>query len=381
DRTLLPVARQRARQYPVVTVTGPRQTGKTTLCLAAFGELPYVNLERPDHRDFARADPAGFMARYGGGAVLDEIQRAPDLLSWIQAVVDERGRPGQFILTGSHNFDLLRNVSQSLAGRTALLQLLPMSINELRAAGLTLSVDAMIVRGGYPRIHADGLDPSVALADYFATYVERDLRQLAELRNLDEFRRFVRLAAGRVGQVLNLHSLAADVGVSDHTARAWLSLLEASYIVRLLPPWVANLGKRLIKAPKLYFCDTGLATSLIGIQSESQLANHPLRGSLFENLVVMEFVKHAVHNGLTPALHYYRDSAGTEVDLVVEQGVPPGHLGLVEIKAGQTFHPDFLVPMRRLELWVKAPVARRMLVFAGEGQYVRDGVEVVGLGG
>ena len=381
ERTLLPVARQRARQYPVVTVTGPRQAGKTTLCRAAFAELPYVNLERPDHRDFALADPAGFMGRYAEGAVLDEIQRAPDLLSWIQAAVDERKRPGQFVLTGSHNFDLLRNVSQSLAGRTALLQLLPMSINELRAAGLTLSVDAMVVRGGYPRIHADGLEPSVALADYFATYVERDLRQLAELRNLDEFRRFVRLAAGRVGQVLNLHSLAADVGVSDHTARAWLSLLEASYIVRLLPPWFANIGKRLIKAPKLYFCDTGLAAWLIGIQSEAQLANHPLRGGLFENLVVMEFVKHAVHNGLTPALHYYRDSAGTEVDLVVEHGVPPGHLGLVEVKAGQTFHPDFLVPMRRLEQWVKAPIARRMLVFAGEGQHVRDGVEVVGLGG
>jgi uncharacterized protein len=380
-RTMAPVLQQRARQYPVVTVTGPRQAGKTTLCRNAFAKLPYVNLEQPDHRDFARSDPAGFMARYAGGAVLDEIQRLPELLSWIQVAVDERARPGQFILTGSHNFDLLRNVAQSLAGRTALLQLLPMSINELRSAGLKLSVDAMIVRGGYPRIHADGLDPAVALADYFATYVERDLRQLAELRNLEEFRRFVRLAAGRVGQVLNLHSLAADVGVSDHTARAWLSLLEASYIVRLLPPWFAHIGKRLIKAPKLYFCDTGLAAWLIGINDERQLGNHPLRGPLFENLVVIEFVKQAVHNGIVPALHYYRDSAGTEVDLVVEHGVPPGQLGLVEIKAGQTFHADFLLPMKRIEQWVKAPIARRMLVYGGAGEYVRDGVDVVGLGG
>ncbi|MBE7419292.1 MAG: ATP-binding protein [Ideonella sp.] len=379
-RTLLPVLQQRARQFPVVTVTGPRQAGKTTLCREAFGALPYVNLERPDHRDFAQADPAAFMARYSGGAVLDEIQRVPALLSWIQVAVDEHRRAGQFILTGSHSFDLMRGVSQSLAGRTALLHLLPMSINELRAAGLQLGVDAMIVRGGYPRIHADRLDPATTLADYFATYVERDLRQLAELRNLDEFRRFVRLAAGRVGQVLNLHSLGNDVGVSDHTARAWLSLLEASFVVQLLPPWFANIGKRLIKSPKLYFCDTGLAAWLIGIQREEQLASHPLRGSLFENLVVMEFVKQAVHSGLTPALHYYRDSAGVEVDLVVEHGVPPGQLGLVEIKAGQTFRPEWLAPLRRLEQWVEVPVARRMLVYGGNERYVREGVEVVGLG-
>ena len=379
-RTMTPVARERARQYPVVTVTGPRQAGKTTLCRGAFPDLPYVNLERPDHRDFALADPAGFMARHAGGAVIDEVQRAPELLSWVQAVVDETGRPGQFVLTGSHNFDLLRTITQSLAGRTALLHLLPMSINELRAAGLALSVDAMIARGGYPRIHADALDPVVALADYFATYVERDLRQLAELRNLEEFRRFVRLAAGRVGQVLNLHSLAADVGISDHTARAWLSVLEASYIVRLLHPWFANIGKRLIKAPKLYFCDTGLAAWLIGIQHEGQLASHPLRGALFENLVVMEFVKHALHHGSAPQLHYFRDSTGVEVDLVVEQGLPPGQLGLVEVKAGQTFHADFIVPMKRVESWLKQPVARRMVIYAGAGGFVRDGVEVVGLG-
>ncbi len=379
-RTLMPVAQQRASRYPVVTVTGPRQAGKTTLCRGAFPDLPYVNLERPDHRDFALADPAGFMARYAGGAVIDEVQRVPELLSWVQAAVDERGGPRQFILTGSHNFDLLRSVTQSLAGRTALLHLLPMSINELRAAGLALSVDAMIVRGGYPRIHADALDPAVTLADYFATYVERDLRQLAELRNLEVFRRFVRLAAGRVGQVLNVHSLAADVGVSDHTARAWLSALEASYIVRLLQPWFANIGKRLIKAPKVYFCDTGLAAWLIGIQHEEQLASHPLRGALFENLVVMEFVKHAVHHGSTPQLHYFRDSGGIEVDLVVEQGVPPGQLGLVEVKAGQTFHPEFVAPMMRIEPWLKRQVARRMLVYAGTGGFVRDGVEVVGLG-
>jgi uncharacterized protein len=379
-RALLPVLRERAQQYPVLTVTGPRQAGKTTLCQQAFAHLPYANLERPDTREFARSDPAGFLSQYAqSGAVLDEVQRAPDLLSWIQALVDEHRRPGHFVLTGSHNFDLMRSVTQSLAGRTALLQLLPMSVNELRAVGLRLSTDALIVRGGYPRIHAGGLPPATALADYFATYVERDLRELAEVRNLDQFRRFVRLAAGRVGQVLNLHSLAADVGVSDPTARAWISLLEASYVIRLLPPWFANIGKRLIKAPKLYFCDTGLAAWLVGITDERQLAAHPLRGPLFENLVVMEFVKHMLNQGRTPQLHFYRDAAGLEVDLVVEDGMPPGQIGLVEIKAGQTFHADFLRGIHRVEQAVGVPVHKRMLVYGGLTSYVRAGVHVVGL--
>lgn len=271
-------------------------------------------------------------------------------------------------------------MTQSLAGRTALLQLLPMSIAELRAAGVSTTTPRLLHAGGYPRIHADGLDPAVTLADYFATYVERDLRQLIELRNLDEFRRFIRLAAGRVGQVLNLHALAADAGVSDPTARAWVALLQASYIVRLLPPWFANLGKRLVKSPKLYFCDTGLAAWLIGIAEENQLATHPLRGNLFENLVVMEFVKHALNRGEPVALHYFRDQAGFEVDLVVEQGVPPGQVGLVEVKSGQTAHADFLKPIQRLTtLLGENRVARRMLVFGGDEDYQREGVEVVGL--
>jgi len=383
-RSLTPVLIERAQRYPVVTLTGPRQAGKTTVCRQAFAHLPYANLERPDTREFALADPSGFLAQFEHGAVLDEIQRVPALLSWIQARVDEHPGPGQFILTGSHNFDLMSgrmsDIRQSLAGRTALLQLLPMSVNELLTAGLRLPVEQLLFAGGYPRIHADALDPVVTLADYFATYVERDLRQLVELKNLDEFRRFVKLAAGRVGQLLNLHSLAADVGVSDHTAQAWISLLEASYVVRLVRPWFANLGKRLIKAPKLYFCDVGLAAWLIGITDVAQLATHPLRGSLFENLVVMEFVKHALNQGLAPALHFYRDSAGLEVDLLVEYGVSPGQVGLVEIKAGRTFHGDWLQPMERLAGILGPQVARRMVVYGGAESYVRAGVQVVGLG-
>jgi uncharacterized protein len=381
----------RSQQYPVVTVTGPRQAGKTTLCRDTFPHLPYANLERPDTREFARSDPQGFLAQFKNGAVLDEIQRVPEILSWVQVAVDEQARPsgrqpasataarGPLILTGSHNFELLRTVTQSLAGRTALLQLLPLSINELRDADVRPSIDRLIHAGGYPRIHADGLDPSVALADYVATYVERDLRELIELRQLDTFRRFLRLAAGRVGQVLNMQGLAVDAGVSGATVKAWISLLEASFIVRLLPPWFANIGKRLIKSPKLYFCDTGLAAWLMGINEESQIAQHPLRGHLFENLVVMEFVKHALHHGQVPALHYYRDSAGIEVDLVVEQGLAPGALGLVEIKAGQTFHPEFLRPMRQVAAWLGPKVQRRMVVYGGRESYVREGIEVAGV--
>lgn len=378
-RHLLPTLLTRARQFPVITLTGPRQSGKTTLCRQAFAAKPYANLERPDTRAFAEQDPAGFLAQFPDGALIDEVQRVPQLLSWIQVRVDERSVPGQFILTGSHQFDLMAAISQSLAGRTALLQLLPLSINELREAGLSSATDRLLHAGGYPRIHADALDPSTVLGDYFETYVERDLRALIELRHMEEFRRFVRLAAGRVGQLLNLHALAADVGVSDPTARQWMNLLQASYIVYLLPPWFANIGKRLTKAPKLYFYDVGLAAWLMGIQHEMQVATHPLRGSLFENVVVLEFLKHACNRGERAHMHFWRDSSGVEVDLLVENGMPPGSLGLVEVKSGQTFHSDFLKSLHRTAALLAPRVQRQMLVYGGNERYVRDGVEVVGL--
>jgi hypothetical protein len=363
----------------VVTVTGPRQSGKTTLCRQAFGELPYANLERPDIRDFAQEDPRSFLQSFTQGGVIDEIQRVPALLSWIQAMVDEQRPVAPLVLTGSHQIDLLKGVSQSLAGRTSLLQLLPMSVNEIRGAGLIRTTDALIHQGGYPRIHAEAVDPSIVLSDYFATYAERDLRQLMEVRRLDDFRRFVRLAAGRVGQVLNVHSLAADAGVSDRTARDWLSVLEASHLVWLLPPWHENLGKRLTKAHKLYFCDVGLATWLIGITQAAQLLSHPLRGALFENLVVMEFVKHALHRGERPDLHFFRDSNGLEVDLLVGNGLPPGQLGLVEIKSGQTVSSSWFKPMERVaQALGPSRIGRRMMIYGGSEHQVRQGVEVVG---
>ena len=379
ERHLFAPLVERARQYPVVTVTGPRQAGKTTLCQLAFPGKPYANLEQPDTRAFAHDDPIGFLNQYASGAVLDEIQRAPELLSWIQVRVDRDRTPGQFVLTGSHQFDLMSAITQSLAGRTALLRLLPLSIGEMKQAGLPCQTDRLLHAGGYPRIHAKGLDPATALGDYFETYVERDLRALIELRNLHAFRRFVRLAAGRVGQLLNLHSLAADTGVSDPTARQWMSLLEASFVVYLLQPWHANLGKRLTKSPKLYFYDVGLAAWLMGINQQEQIAVHPLRGNLFENLVVMEFVKHAEHRGERARLHFWRDSNGQEVDLLVENGMPPDALGLLEIKAGQTFSADWLASLRRVAATLGEKVQRQMLVFGGAEHYMREGVEVVGL--
>ena len=379
SRQMTPLLRERAARSPVVTVTGPRQSGKTTLCRQAFGELPYANLERPDIRDFAQEDPRSFLQSFAQGGVIDEIQRVPALLSWIQAMVDEQRPAAPLVLTGSHQIDLLKGVSQSLAGRTSLLQLLPMSVNEIRGAGLIRTTDALIHQGGYPRIHAEAVDPSIVLSDYFATYAERDLRQLMEVRRLDDFRRFVRLAAGRVGQVLNVHSLAADAGVADRTARDWLSVLEASHLVWLLPPWHENLGKRLTKAHKLYFCDVGLATWLIGITQAAQLLSHPLRGALFENLVVMEFVKHALHRGERPDLHFFRDSNGLEVGLLVGNGLPPGQLGLVEIKSGQTVSSSWFKPMERVaQALGPSRIGRRMMIYGGSEHQVRQGVEVVG---
>ncbi len=378
-RQLLPTLLQRAGQFPVVTLTGPRQSGKTTLCRMAFPDLPYANLEQPDVREFARADPVGFLAQYPRGAIIDEVQRLPELLSWVQVLVDGRPGNGQFILTGSHQFELMQSITQSLAGRTALLRLLPLSINELRQAGLDTATDWLLLAGGYPRIHAQGLPPSVVLGDYFETYVERDLRQLIELRQLREFRRFVQMCAGRVGNLLNVQSLAADVGVSGHTARAWISLLEASYVVYLLPPWFQNLGKRLTKSAKLYFYDVGLAAWLIGLRDSSQMAQHPMRGHLFENLIVMEFIKHFEHHGRHQQPHFYRDSHGVEVDLVLQHGAGADPLGLVEIKSGQTYHEDFARSLHRVEQVLGKPVQRKMVVYGGADAYLRNGVEVVGL--
>lgn len=374
-RTIAPVLQQRAASYPVVTMTGPRQSGKTTLCRMTFPEMPYANLERPDLRAFAHDDPRGFLANYPHGAIFDEIQRVPDLLSWIQVDVDQRRQMGRFILTGSHQFELSQQISQSLAGRTALLRLLPLSIAELQPASPT-HIDSLIFRGGYPRIHADALNPAVAMSDYFETYVQRDLRDLLEIRNLALFEKFVRLAAGRVGQLLNMQSLAADAGVSGNTASHWISILEASYIVFRLPPWFENIGKRLVKTSKLYFYDTALAAWLMGISQIEHLAAHPLRGGLFENLAVLEFLKAYANRGERPNLHFYRDSAGQEADLLLETG---RQLHLVEIKSAQTIGSDAMRSIGNIRRALADRVSGATLVYGGSEAQLRSNFSAIPL--
>ena len=346
QRTIAPLLIELFGRYPFVTVTGPRQSGKTTLCRTALPDLAYVNLESPNHRQFAEQDPKRFIATWPGGVIFDEIQRVPSLLSWLQVFADDHGGNGLFVLTGSGQFLLSDRTDQSLAGRTALLRLLPFSLDELRSAGAAAGgVDDLLFTGFYPRIHDQGLDPNQALADYVETYVERDVRRLLEIRNLSAFQRFVRLCAGRVGQLLNLAALGADAGVTHTTARHWLSVLEASFLVFRLPPYHGSVSKRLVKSPKLYFHDVGLASWLLGIESVRQLRTHPLRGALFENAVVAEALKHGYNRGRRPQLFFFRDRGGLECDLLYSSG---GRLLAVEAKSGATIASDWFTALRRV---------------------------------
>lgn len=365
------------QQYPFVTVTGPRQSGKTTLCRSTFPDLEYANLEAPDVRDFAESDPRGFISRLGEGAILDEIQHVPELLSYLQVLADEKGRNGLFVLTGSEQFKLSDAIGQSLAGRTALLRLLPLSMAERRRMGGSEDVDGILYSGFYPRIFDQGLDPRQALGDYFETYVERDVRRLGGVRNLSTFRRFVRLCAGRVGQLVNLTSLGSDVGVSHTTAREWLAVLERSYIVFQLFPYAANIGKRLIKAPKLYFYDVGLASHLIGIQHRGHVATHPLRGALFENVAVIEALKHGFNRGRQPGLFFFRDARGLECDLLYEIG---HDMAAIEIKAGSTVSSDYFRSLNRVAEIVPE-VSVKTVVYGGADRQSRSDCEVVPLAG
>lgn len=382
QRQALGVLLQRATLYPVVTVLGPRQSGKTTLCRMAFPDKPYVNLEQPDVREFAQQDPKAFLAQYPDGAVLDEIQNVPTLLSWIQVLTDADPRKGRFVLTGSHQLQVSAQVTQSLAGRTAVMELLPLSLSELaKANGLSTGepadVNDLMLQGGYPRIHAQGLPPEVMLSDYFATYVERDVRQLINLRHLREFGQCVRLLAGRTGQLLNQTSLGNEVGVSSNTITQWLSILEASFLVFSLAPWSVNIGKRLVKSPKIYFYDVGLACWLLGIKTVEQLQHHPLRGALFENLVVLEVLKSLRNQGLRDPMYFFRDSNGLEIDLLLEHG---DGLQLVEIKASQTVSAPLFKNLRTVSTLLGDRVKSQHLIYGGVERQDRTGVEVLPYG-
>lgn len=373
-RDLAPLLLKSASRYPVVTVTGPRQSGKTTLCRHLFPDKPYVSLEAPDIRRFATEDPRGFLASVEKGAILDEIQRAPDLTSYLQGIVDADPTPGRFILTGSQQFELMSGISQSLAGRTAVLRLLPFSLAELDAASPPTDVTQTLLTGFYPRIHDRGLDPSQTLGDYFATYVERDLRQLAAVHDLLSFERFVRLCAGRIGQLVNLTSLANDTGISASTARNWLELLQASYIIHVLPPWFANTSKRLVKSPKLYFHDVGLACWLLELRTPEQVARDPLLGGLLENLVIIDVLKQRFNRGETGSLYFYRDAKGDEVDLLIPTG---RQFHAVEIKAGATINSDYFRGLTRFRSAFPDAVASSHVVYGGEQRQARSDATVL----
>ena len=332
-----------ADEYPILTIIGPRQSGKTTLAKMLFPQYRYVNLEEPDNREFAQKHPRDFLKNYSGEIIIDEVQRVPDLLSYIQVMVDNNNKKGQFILTGSHQPELKANISQSLAGRTAIITLLPLSIGELNSAGIVLERDEYIYRGFMPRIYSENVSPNYLYQNYYATYVDRDVRQLLNVGNQISFERFIKLLAGRIGQIVNLNSLAGDVGVSQTTLSSWLSVLEASFIVFRLPCYFNNFGKRQIKAPKLYFYETGLAANLLGIESPQQVFRDPLSGGLFENMVVADAFKTMHNKGKRPELYYFRNQNGLEIDLILSKGRDNGLKEIIpiEIKSGLTFDSSF----------------------------------------
>lgn len=364
------------REMPVVTIYGPRQSGKTTLARHLFPDFAYANLEHPTVRELAVRDPEAFFRQYPAPAVIDEVQRVPDLLSHIQVRVDESGKAGQYVLTGSHQPILRAKVSQSLAGRTAILTLLPLSLAELSAAGVRQTADQAIVKGFLPRIHAGRVSSANLYEDYYRTYVERDVRQLVMVENQMAFETFVRLLAGRIGQLVNLEGLAGEVGVSAPTLRKWLSVLEASYIVFRLPPYHANFGKRLVKTPKVYFTDVGLAAHLLRIGTAEQAARDPLAGGLFENLIVSEAMKWRANGRRLEDFYFFRDSNGLEVDLVMEQA---RRLHLLEIKRAMTPHASLESGLRR----VAARVAARSqtIVYRGEDFPIAGGGSYVNFAG
>jgi len=376
-RQLAPVLGSMAEQYPVVTVTGPRQSGKTTLVRSVFDGHGYCNLENPETRRLALEDPKQFFALHPPPLILDEVQRAPELLSWIQVRVDESQESGAYVLTGSHQFQLHEAITQSLAGRTALLRLLPFSIRELLDAGLAGDKNELLYRGFLPRIYDRKMDPGQAYANYFRTYVERDVRQLLEIRNVGAFENFIRLLAGRVGQPVNLSSLGSDTGVSGTTLKEWLSVLEASYIVFRLQPYYRNFGKRLVKSPKLYFVEPGLACWLLGIDSPAMAARDPLHGNLFENLIVAEALKARIHQGGEPRLYYWRDSGGNEVDLLYDKRP---RLIPVEIKSAMTWQPEFTKRIEEFQRLVP-DAGKGYVVYAGDVAPRNERVEAVPFAG
>lgn len=364
-----------AKGFPVLAITGPRQSGKSTLAKACFPDKPYVTLENPEEREFVERDPKRFLARFPDGAIVDEAQRCPPLFSWLQGWVDERRQMGDFILTGSAQFDLLANITQSLAGRVGHVQLLPLSWEEMRQGGIAKQdLNEVLLSGGYPAVHDRQLAPDDWFPNYVMTYLERDARQLLGIRDLSLFQRFIRLCAARSGQQLNLASLGADCGISAVTARQWLSVLEASYLVTRISPYYENFGKRLVKTPKLYFLDTGLMAWLLGLRDPQTLDTHINRGALFETWVVAELIKQRFNAGRPHDLYYWRDNTGHEIDLL---RTTPDGLNAIEIKSGSTFASDWLAGLQKWQRISRHTAEVPCLVYGGNESYTRESTRVL----
>lgn len=352
---------ERIKYYRVITITGPRQSGKTTLCKSLFPDYHYINLEDAATRQQIKADVKSFLDRYPN-VIIDEVHHYPELLSYVQVTADEHPER-RFILTGSSNFQLLQSITQSLAGRTTVLTLLPLSLNELGDLKNETTTDNLILRGGYPAVWSDGIPFNMMYQDYYTTYIERDVRQIINIKDIDLFQKFIQLAAGRIGTEFNASALSNEVGVAATTITAWLSTLKASYIIYTLQPYFENIGKRLVKTPKIYFYDTGLAAFLLGIETSEHLQAHPLRGSLFENMVINEAMKNRINRGKEPKLYYYRDKSQREVDLLHTTG---NTLSAYEIKSSKTFNPDFFKGISYIKDIFKDRLTRSAVIYGGD---------------
>ena len=371
-RKLSAILQSVSRQFPAITLLGPRQSGKTTLVRALFPNHTYINLENPQTRTLYREDPQSLLRGGRESVIIDEVQRVPDILSWVQVFVDRQNEPGQFVLTGSDQPALGQAISQSLAGRTSIHYLLPLSLEELGDAKLLSSRDQMLFQGFLPRLYDASIEPGDLYSAYFATYIERDVRRLINVRDVNKFETFVRLLAGRVGQLVNLSALSGDIGVSSTTLGGWLSALEASFVIFRLQPYHKNLGKRLLKTPKLYFTETGLLTWLLQIETPAQAARDPLLGGIFENMVVIEALKAAHNRGLRPHLSFYRDQSGLEVDLIREYQRRPL---AIEIKAGSTYVADMSGSLKRFRS-LHTDLAGAALAYAGDEAATVDGIRL-----
>lgn len=374
DRHIKEKASSLLSKFPLLAITGPRQSGKTTFARRLKPDYTYVNLELPEARDFAKSDPLGFLRTYQNGVILDEVQWVPELFSYLQVLTDDRNIPGEYILTGSQNFLLSNQITQSLAGRVAMLNLLPFSIEELSDRVKGEDWETIVVNGGYPRKYQFDIAPSDYYPNYIQTYIERDVRQILNIMDLGNFQKFLQLLAGRVGQIFNQSNFSNELGINQKTVDSWLSVLETSFIAFRLPAYYRNFNKRVLKTPKVYFYDTGVLCSLLGIKNPQDMKVHFARGPLFENLVVLELMKKEMNAGNIPSLYYWRDNHQNEVDLLQEKD---GKLTAIEIKSSETYHSDFLKGLKYFQKI--APESTSKLIYAGNLNQEREGIEITNI--